>query len=633
MKRTLLLCLSLSIVVLALAQNRAIVPQDKRDIMMTRVHQTPIHDLGQFTKPGNPTVSTPKYLQSETEIGITEYDLMSNTALANRIVLHDDGTLSAVWTMGFDDPNFTDRGTGYNYYDGTAWGAQPTVRIETVKTGWPSIAPWGANGEINIAHNGVADPTGALIICKRTQKGTGTWEESQLQGPDPDWHELLWPRVTTTGADHSIIHVIAPTAPTGNGGVVYQGQDPAVLYSRSMDGGVTWDPKNELLPGTGSDLYLSLSADEYTWAEPRGNTIAWVCSDSWHDWFIMKSTDNGDTWTKIMVWENPYPLFDWNITLTTDTMWAPDGGHGCAIDNNGMVHTVTGLTRVAHTEVGTSYNYWPWTDGVAYWNETMQPFEDPNGNQHDALDAWDVLIEDVNLIGWSQDVNNNGTLDFEDEIMSYRELGMTTMANISIRESDNQIFVIYTPTTQTYTNGTLNFKHIWGRKSSDGGITWGDHLDMCSAIIHIFDECFYPTMAGNVDDATHFYYMADATPGTALASDHPYQTNRMVYVKKPLGEWTGVKENNSLITTESVMQNFPNPVRTTTTIYVDLSQQANLSLEVYNLIGQVVYTQDLGQVNAGRQNFVLDASKWDTGMYFYTVTADQSSVTRKMMVE
>jgi hypothetical protein len=32
-----------------------------------------------------------------------------------------------------------DRGTGYNFYDGTAWGEIAYERIESTRIGWPSI--------------------------------------------------------------------------------------------------------------------------------------------------------------------------------------------------------------------------------------------------------------------------------------------------------------------------------------------------------------------------------------------------------------------------------------------------------------------------------------------------------------
>ena len=46
----------------------------------------------------------------------------------------------------------------------------------------------------------------------------------------------------------------------------------------------------------------------------------------------MKSDNSGEDWDKIIVWEHPYPFFDWDTTIITDSLWAPDGGVDIAMD-------------------------------------------------------------------------------------------------------------------------------------------------------------------------------------------------------------------------------------------------------------------------------------------------------------
>ena len=623
MKKIVLLSLSLSIALFCFSQQRALITKSLRDLSVTREFRPAIDDIS-----ANENSIKMLYKESsmldENVIGKSFYDLQTNGCTQNRIYYYEDGTIGVVWTMGFTSPSFPERGTGYNFFDGNSWDDIPDERIETQRTGWPSYAPWGANGEIVISHSGNTD---GIIISKRPDKGTGNWTQSQLIGPAG--HEKIeWPRMITSGTDNSIIQLLSVTAPVANGGSIYNGQDGATLYSRSTDGGATWDPENILLDGMGSDYYTAISADEVSWAEPRANTLAFLVSDAWHDMFLMKSTDGGDTWEKTIIWEHPYPLFDWNSTITTDTIWCTDNSAAIALDQNGMAHVVCGLSRVAHTEVGNSYSYWPWTDGVAYWNETMPPFTAPN--QHDALDAIDVLIEDYNLIGWTQDVNGNGTINLLDELQSYRELGISTMTNISIDEL-NRIYVAFASTTETYENGTMNYKHVWFRTSFDNGATWGEFQDLCTDLIHIFDECIFPTIAANSGDFIHLFYNFDPEPGLAIDEDHPYIENTINYVSV---EKFGVGIDNDISFTEdNVSQNFPNPFNNTSVVKVTLEYAANLSLEVYNLMGQKVYEVSAGKVNAGSHNLTIDASEINSGIYFYTVKAGENSATKKMIVE
>jgi len=85
--------------------------------------------------------------------------------------------------------------------------------------------------------------------------------------------------------------------------------------------------------------------------------------------------------------------------------------------------------------------------------------------------------------------------------------------------------------------------------------------------------------------------------------------------------------------TFNVAQNSPNPFRETTVINVQLEQQANLSLEVFTLMGQKVMDLNKGRLNAGPYQFRLDGSQLPSGIYFYTVKADNESITKKMMVK
>jgi len=166
-------------------------------------------------------------------------------------------------------------------------GDDPTVRIEDVRTGWPSYAPLGENGEIVVSHD---YPTN-LVLSTREQKGTGDWNQSVLFGPGGNG-AAAWPRVVTSDEDNNTIHIIASSYNP------YEGQENALLYYRSLDGGESWENEAEVLDGTGEDYYTEMPNDNYGWADPNGGAIAFVVGGAWNDLFMMKSTDNGDSWEK-----------------------------------------------------------------------------------------------------------------------------------------------------------------------------------------------------------------------------------------------------------------------------------------------------------------------------------------------
>jgi hypothetical protein len=616
MKKILLLILALCAGLGGFSQI-ATVPKQLINKSAKTIYKPPVRDEINFNQPVNLTVKAEMVSPFETVIGKTFYDIQSNTCLNDRLYLHADGTIGGVWTMGMESTTFPDRGSGYNYYDGSAWGPEPTARIESVRAGWPSYSAWGPTGEIVCAH--LAND---MNIATREVKGTGDWTQSQiLAGTEV---KPTWPRVATTGDNHEIIQLLFSSYNA------YAGQTSALLYSRSSDGGQTWDPFEQILDGTGSEYYLGIRSESYTLAA-RGNTIAIFVADAWTDAFIMKSTDNGDNWEKIMVWEHPYPMFDFNVTLT-DTFFCIDNSGSVAIGPDGIVHVVFGLTRVLHDVLGTTFSLFYFVDGIGYWNEGMPAFS----NARDALAGpqygfpGSEMVENVNYIGWSQDVNGNGVLDLINPPYSYRELGISTMPNIAV-DNNGRIFVVWASSTETYDNVDFNYKKIWMRAYDNG--EWGPFYNETADIIHIFDESIYPVMAANTDDNIHIIYQADGTPGTALDGDHDYQENRIIHAAVPKTDLlTGIGEHNVEINRECVSQNYPNPFSGKSTITVNLLKAAKLSMEVTNITGQKVLYKDRGYVNAGTYMFEVNASQWPTGTYFYTVKAGNNSVTKKMIV-
>jgi hypothetical protein len=95
---------------------------------------------------------------------------------------------------------------------------------------------------------------------------------------------------------------------------------------------------------------------------------------------------------------------------------------------------------------------------------------------------------------------------------------------------------------------------------------------------------------------------------------------------------TGVDHNNIVNNAFAVSQNTPNPAKSTTEITVTLKENANVNITVTNLMGQRV----MGINNAGTtgKNVIsINTSNLSSGIYFYTVTANNNSVTKKMMIE
>lgn len=521
MKKHLILILALFTVLVGFTQNRTVIAKELRN--------KSLKDAPAITETGNlkgevKEFSTTKDYEAYI-IGNTYYDLQTNVSCQNRMYLYDDGKIGATFTYGLNFLAFTDRGTGYNYFNGIDWGPFPVQRIESDRTGWPSYSPWGPDGEINVAHySGAA--IGGLAIYERPAKGSGAWSSYILHGPITN-AELLWPRSTTGDVDHSILHVVALTMPVANGGVVYQGQDGALVYSRSSNGGQTWEVQNSIISGLGSAFYTGFQGDTYE-IIANDNNVSILIGDDWMGLILLKSTDNGNNWTKTTIWDHPYPLWDPNNQFPTDTFYCVDGSHTIAYDNTGKIHVAFGINR-AYSD-GTTQYWFPLVDGVGYWNEDMSAFSDDMNALSPYGDPGSELIEDYNLIGWMQDVNGNGTLDILGEPGLYYG-GTSSMPQLVIDEQNN-VFVIYSSVTETYNNGIQDYRHLWGRGSNNDGQTWGEFVDLNYDLIYIFSECVFPSCSPTSDGNIHLVFQMDNEPGLAVRGDlDPYSENYIEYLK------------------------------------------------------------------------------------------------------
>jgi hypothetical protein len=83
----------------------------------------------------------------------------------------------------------------------------------------------------------------------------------------------------------------------------------------------------------------------------------------------------------------------------------------------------------------------------------------------------------------------------------------------------------------------------------------------------------------------------------------------------------------------SLSQNFPNPANGITQFVLQLGHSAYVSAEVCDLIGKKIMTNDLGKLNSGQHPIQLDVSEFSSGVYFYSIKAGDSVVTRKLVVE
>ena len=94
-----------------------------------------------------------------------------------------------------------------------------------------------------------------------------------------------------------------------------------------------------------------------------------------------------------------------------------------------------------------------------------------------------------------------------------------------------------------------------------------------------------------------------------------------------------VEENSNELTKFELDQNYPNPFNPTTTINYRLASAGNVQLSVFNSLGQQVANLVNGQVPKGSHAVKFNASTLSSGIYFYTLKVNGTTIqSRKMML-
>jgi hypothetical protein len=81
-----------------------------------------------------------------------------------------------------------------------------------------------------------------------------------------------------------------------------------------------------------------------------------------------------------------------------------------------------------------------------------------------------------------------------------------------------------------------------------------------------------------------------------------------------------------------LQQNYPNPFNPTTQITFDLPKAGNVTLTVYNALGQEVATLVNGALPVGSHSVTFNAKNLASGVYFYRLTAGSYQSTMKMLL-
>lgn len=249
----------------------------------------------QRTPSNRGNVNTSAFVQ----LGTTWYDLQTNYAMPHRLILSNN-TVLAAWTTSPDaGTNYPNRGTGYNFRNSAnTWLDQSSNRVESYRTGWPSIGILSNGKAFAIGHEA---NNGGFYLSKFASNNLRSVSSSLVLTELP--YKPIWARAGNNGDTIHLIYSYTDSAAAGEKRApTRKGVFAPMVYSRSTDGGSTWGIKALMLPGFDSTLTNNGGADQYA-IDVRGNTVAIVNGDLLQGAILWVSHDGGNTFTM----EKPMP--------------------------------------------------------------------------------------------------------------------------------------------------------------------------------------------------------------------------------------------------------------------------------------------------------------------------------------
>lgn len=446
-----------------------------------------------------------------TIIGTTTYDLPTNGAAKNRLRVYEDGRVSAVWTGSFStNESFTDRGTFYNFYNGTSWGPAPTGRIEPVRTGFPEILTVGSH-EVIVTHDATLSK---IRLYKNGSIGSNVFTElSGSLAINGIWAASYCPDGTND------IYIINPDSNTPT----------KINFSRSDNGGNSWAVLNSTIPFLDAAHGIEgLSSDSYQIAV-RGNDVYVLYGNSAGDLKLIHSFYKGNpgTWDETIILDFPINNFsgalgeisDSNGDGIADTINTNDRSLKMLVSNDGTVHIWAGHYRLLDTDPeDEGWKYFGISSGIYYWNSTMV---EPN--------LLDVIIDWDNTDGLNDPYAGIGS-----QLGIYFLTALTSMCGAAIDESTGRLYLIYTMPVE-YTdwfgdpteNGAESFRDLFGIYSDDNGATWSSPVNLTNTA-DIHQENVYPFLYEKVvGGKIYTIWIQDQEPGNSFFLYDPIYTNNI----------------------------------------------------------------------------------------------------------
>lgn len=418
-------------------------------------------------------------------------------------------------------------------------------------------------------------------IYYRRSTNSGTSFETEIRITNSALHSFH-PCIAASG---SVVHIIWQDSRDGN---------DEIYYKRSSDNGATWGTDTRLTNAANWSQYPSLSVNlsnvHVVWDDAReGNDGI----------YYKRSTDGGLTWSP-----------DVRLTNNTSYSWYPSVWSTAT-----RIHVVWVDDRDMNWEI----YYKQSTDGGTTWGADTRLTNNSSSQTEPCVTASGNLTHvvwkdsrDGNLeVYYKRSTDDGATWETDTRLST--TAGQTWYP--SIQAAGQNIHLVF----NDYTVGA----EIFYNRSTDGGVTWGTNLQLTA---HTTGGSFRPSIAV-LDPALHVVFV-DTRNGSI---------EEIYYKRNPTGIIGITPTSYEVPNGFSIGQNYPNPFNPVTKIKFALPTSSFAKLVIYDVLGREVEILVNEQLQPGTYEVDFpapseDGSRYSSGVYFYKLTADNFSQTKKMIL-
>ena len=193
----------------------------------------------------------------------------------------------------------------------------------------------------------------------------------------------------------------------------------------------------------------------------------------------------------------------------------------------------------------------------------------------------------------------------------------------------------YETSNNTGGNGETSFEHVMKKMMSSPS---GDYLGSM-AMGELAHEEYTYTFNGNytlpssaldaVDFATEHTVEEFSDLGVAVWLQNT-STKEVYQAAYALQGLVSLDENVNSITSAKI---FPNPTSDDAVIAFHSTESQDVTINVINVLGQVVFTTEMYNVATGRTVYDIDTDTFPNGMYTVMINANNGSISKKLSIQ